>query len=59
MQTGTPRSDLNEREFLAAGEPGATGRVRRLAVVSALPQPPTPQSESTRPERLVYEDPTG
>ena len=57
MQTGAPRSNQNEREFLAAGDPDGTGKVRRLPVVTAMPEPPIPLGESTRVESLIFDDP--
>lgn len=55
MQTGTARSGENEREFLAAGDVDSTGKIRRLPVLTALPQPPISMGESTRVERLIFE----
>lgn len=57
MQAGAPRSDRNEREFLAAGDPDSTGKIRCLPVVTALPEPPLPMSESTRVEVLIFDNP--
>ncbi|HEX6929686.1 MAG TPA: hypothetical protein VF267_10570 [Gammaproteobacteria bacterium] len=57
MQVGTPLCGAAEREFLATGDPGGTGKVRRLPVVTALPDPPTPMGESTRVESLIFDDP--
>jgi len=55
MQTDT-RSNRNEREFLAAGDPDSTGKVRRLPVVTAQPEPHLPLGESTRVESLIFDD---
>lgn len=57
MQTGAPRSNHDEREFLSAGDPDSTGKIRRLPVVTAMPEPPLPIGESTRVESLIFDDP--
>lgn len=58
METGTPRSDSSEREFLSAGRPESAGKLRELPVVTALPEPPTPMSECTRVESLIFDGAT-
>lgn len=55
MQTGTPRSNSIEREFLAAGDADGAGKVRELPVVTAMPVPPLDVGETTRVERLIFD----
>ncbi len=56
MQAGAPASGSTEREFLSAGDPDGTGKVRCLPVVTAMPEPPLPMSESTRVESLIFDE---
>lgn len=56
MTTGTPRGGDIEREFVFAGRPDGSGKVRELPVVTALPLPETSVSECTRVEHLIFED---
>lgn len=56
MQTDMPRSTRNEREFVAAGDPDSTGKIRRLPVLTATPEPPLALGECTRVECLIFED---
>ncbi len=57
MQVGTPRGGRTEREFLSAGNPDSAGKIRELPVVTALPEPACPMSESTRAESLIFDEP--
>lgn len=56
MQAGPPRSGKTEREFLSAGDPDATGKIRCLPVVTAAPEPHIALGESTRVESLIFDD---
>lgn len=57
MEIGAPLCGKIEREFLSTGDPDATGKIRELPVVTALPVPVLPLGESTRVERLIFDAP--
>lgn len=51
-----PRGGDIEREFLSAGRPDGSGKVRELPVITAWLEPAAAVSDFTRVERLIFED---